>query len=55
MDVVVAEQKRGRGRPKNGFDKKQYDRDRMKRLRAEAKSSKAKSPPNNPDNEGEQE
>lgn len=38
--------KRGRGRPPNGFDKKQYDRDRMKRLRAEAKrndtASKAK-------------
>jgi len=25
----------GRGRPANGFDKKAYDRERMKRIRAE--------------------
>lgn len=37
--------KRGRGRPPTGFNKKQYDRDRMKRLRAEAKTNPPPSKP----------
>lgn len=30
--------KRPRGRPPTGFDKKAYDRERMKRIRAEARA-----------------
>lgn len=30
--------KRTRGRPRTGFDKKAYDRERMKRIRAEARA-----------------
>jgi len=33
--------KRVRGRPRNGFDKKQYDRNRMKRIRAAEKENKS--------------
>jgi len=36
----MTDSKRGRGRPPTGFDKKQYDRDRMKRIRAEIKATK---------------
>lgn len=33
----MREAKRPRGRPRTGFDKKAYDRERMRRIRAEAK------------------
>lgn len=34
---MVEQQKRGRGRPRTGFDKKRYDRERIARIRDEAK------------------
>lgn len=37
--------KRPRGRPRTGFDKKAYDRERMRRIRAEAKDAKTKGNP----------
>jgi hypothetical protein len=33
--------KRPRGRPRTGFDKKTYDRERMRRIRAEKRAAKS--------------